>query len=364
MIKRFVLTTLLLFSIVLPIYGFELYNENNEVRVMDIAPGNVSFAWETFDNVSECLRQRNVPTKEWRDNIYRAGDVVMYYHLDLSDDRFRVWMRIWVSSNTVARDFLHNSWKWIDHPHVNFEGNSDIANFHSHPATYYDIISYMSVCGYIPKDLSLVTRNPIVISLDNNLQEMIDNARLAWGLDIFPDSMPPDWTTGVSIRGGDWVKMADDHLDFWIARIDISATNNTIEPEEGAAWRSRIHRRSRWVFDDDDFSETKTVFSSSADGFFQTDSVGISYSENGILLGLATAEKAANVLSMIPHPGRISLEQESGIDKYYVARIISKSISSSSNSVIVLGCDPYEKKGEFAHGEDAIVGISLGPISE
>ena len=141
-------------------------------------------------------------------------------------------------------------WSWVDHPHVPFHDYPD--NHGSY--TFYDID--------IGDFTSLVRGNPglraapaaAVEALDTNVQEMIDNARRAYGLAAYKPAAK--WSACVAVSGGDWVyeTLLDAagayHQEFFIARIDIEACKNIIKPDSSVAFRSQDRRRFSYDFDD------------------------------------------------------------------------------------------------------------------
>ena len=353
----FLLFTAVLITFTAHAEPFRVLNHDDEVRLMDFDDDG-TFTWITYENLDAYATANGLPENYNLSNIYNArpNDVVLFYDTVQTRTLFRAALEFSLLEVDVT-------WDWVKHPHVHFlDFPNQLGNDSFHPSEYADLIALMQQSGYYDPDAA---SHPALLSLVENMQEMIDNARGAWGLEVFPDSAPAQWVSGTSITGEDWfhIGLTDDtgeyHQEFFIARIDIHRDHNTTSPDESAAFRPHYRRRLIYVFDSDDLALNKPVYNGTE--VVGLNSIQIVYSTKTIFLAFETASEAQTALNAMPRFGWISLE--TGI-KWYIARITQKYISEGATRTITFRCDPQAKKGTFGGGESVKFQLSQGEIQE
>ena len=188
-----------------------------------------------------------------------------------------------------------------------------------------------------------------VEAIDTNIQEMIDNARKAYGLVVYKPATK--WSPCVAQSGGDWVyeRLLDEggkyHQEFYIARIDIEACKNIIKPSLSAAFRSQSRRRFSYDFDSNDMNVNVVVGPTG---------VRIDYDAKNVKITIPGSLAASQT---IPRFGYVSIEKG---DKWYVARILHRLHHASTNT-LEWRVDPMSKSGVFVAGETVKLRVQQTP---
>lgn len=313
---------------------FELYGPQNEVRIMDF-DSDGDFIWRIFPTLAAAGAALGLDEGFTISELWSVdeNDVYLSYQNTQTDSVFRAELLFGLMGVDVE-------WAWTEHPHVHFlDYPEQLDNQTFHPGQYHDIVALMGDLGYYDAD------DDIHIALDslfNNMQIMVDNARRAWGLEVFPGSPPPVWTAGVEIDGGDWYQYGDT-FEYYIARVDIHHDRNLRSPDVSAAWRPQSQRRFKPKFDSNDIL-SELVYNATG--------VQINYDTNVANIAIAGP---LPIFQSIPRHGWLSIESRTG-DKWYVAQV-SHRLFHAETSAIELRVDPHAKNGEFTTGQNVNVQI-------
>ena len=317
---------------------FRYLNGNDPVRVMNRETDG-TFAWETFDSVQACLDAYDIDnTRE----IYNAGELVYHYRLN-STIPFP-YVHVWIT--TEPGFDVDIRWNYADHPVVYFhEDHEHIYDWDYHPSDYHDLISLMEDYGWIDED---DTDLSFILSVDENLQEMVDPGREAWGLAVFPNRQPPAWRSHIQQRGEDWVKYGEDVDDYYIANVDIAPSNNFANPTRSAYFRKHNERRYSHTFDDNDIKATLSFSNTSA---LETNDVFIDYRHDIVNIKMTNGADIVRELRSLTGLPWVSFESA---NKWYIAQVRS---ASYAEGTIVLTCVAKAKQGNFSNNESLNVGI-------
>ena len=332
------LTILLGFFASLGQADFRLLDETDEVRVMQ-REDDGSFEWEKYDSVQSCLDHYDI---DGSSDIHLAGEVV--YHYNVSNSYGYSYVHVWVSPEPY--NDVDIAWKWSEYAHVYFNSDHhDIFNPDTHPEDYEDFITYMIEYGWFSED---DPDDALINSLDLNLQQMVDNARTAWGLALFPDSLPPRWRSHIKQKGGDWVKYGDSIGDYYIANVDITASYNYANPANSNYWRRHDTRRYHHTFDNNDLATELNYILLPVD----PDRTEVTIDYNHHIVNV-TMPDIAEIFGKIPNLAYVSFESKQG-DKWYIARVRSKSLV---DGILILNCVSKAKEGNFNNHERVVVGL-------
>ena len=331
----------------MPVAGgdFEILDSGDQVRVMDYDESDGSWSWRIYNSLSTFISdvQASEDVDSWFDDD--TVDVVMYYAIDPADqspahvDPFYYRLEIDVSVRTTDD---HTSiapqdtipWRWARYPHVHFidypvltghahTGEVALENLHflyrqNHPDSVY--------ADFYTTDLA--------VGFESNLQTMVDNGRAAYGIDVFPDELPPTWSEGLALDGGDWTQFSSDVHRYFIARIDLAVSR---QPDIAASFREQFHRRYHHDFDGNDFV-TQTVI--------EANNVQVDTTTNTVSIRFANAREIYDKLHA--RQGWVEIAARDDYQTYYVGQATRKSIDGL---VITLTVDPHEKQGEFQDGD-------------
>ena len=336
MLRKLCLVASLLFFCTFSAFGYLDYDDG--IDVMDIRPvgsGLHIWSWTRYDTLADCLATVTLRPgqrkKGYEDRGY-AGNVVISFSKTVFNSVRKLEPEIWVSVLTSGESPspVIIRWYYIRYGHVHFQHYPDhLLNSNSHPYDYHDFISLLSESEYL--NTTNPHESPILIEVSKRIQSYVDRGRADLGYDIAPPGPIPAWQTGVALKAGDWIQHGKNY-DYWIARIDISAANNTITPNVSAAFRSQSRKRFQPEWDADDITKTMTI---------DTD-IFLSYSTNVVLLQLPRA-----IYDYVPRFGYISLELNS---KWLIAKILDRMYNDNIQTML-LHFDPYEKKGEMNIGD-------------
>ena len=326
--KALMLAVLVSFLFVSVGSSFEILGRDDEMRVIDLVGDTDVFTVGKYANLAAYAAVLGVSPSEAESHHDR--DMLMIYR-DYPGPRGRLGQKFidLIIDNTDGR------WYWVDHPHVPFHDYPDEHGSY----TFYDI--------GIGDFTSLVRGNQglraapaaAIEALDTNVQEMIDNARRAYGLTVYKPATK--WSPCVAQSGGDWVyeRLLDEggkyHQEFYIARIDIEACKNIIKPSLSAAFRSQSRRRFSYYFDSNDMNVNVVVGPTG---------VRIDYDAKNVKITIPGSLAASQT---IPRFGYVSIEKG---DKWYVARILHRLHHASTNT-LEWRVDPMSKSGVFVAGE-------------
>ena len=344
MLSKLCLVASLLFFCTFSAFGYLDYDDG--IDVMDIRPvgsGLHIWSWTRYDTLADCLATVTLPygqqrVKDYEDAGY-AGSVVIFFPKIIFNSVSKLQPKIWISvlHGRESRSPTSIQWFYILYGHVHFQHYPDHLYNQSgaHPRDYHDLIVLLSGEGYL--NTTDPHESPILIEVSKRIQSYVDRGRADLGYDIAPPGPIPAWQTGVALKAGDWIQYGKNY-DYWIARIDISAANNTITPNVSAAFRSQSKKRFQPEWDADDITKTMTV---------DTD-IFLSYSTNVVLLRLPRA-----IYDYVPRFGYISLELNG---KWLVAKILHRMYNDNIQTML-LHFDPYEKKGEMNIGDKVTVNL-------
>ena len=308
--------------------SFEILDQDDEMRVMDFVGETDVFTVKKYANLAAYAAVLGVPT--YQVSQHHDRDILMYYSVYPGTQgrtgRKEIFL---VIDDTRCR------WSWVDHPH---------APFHDYPDEHGSYTFYNFNIGDFTSLIDGQARiravpAAAIEAIDTNLQEMIDNARRAYGLVVYKPATK--WSPCVAQSGGDWVyeRLLDAsgkyHQRFYIARIDIEACKNIIKPSLSAAFRSQSRRRFSYDFDSNDMNVNVVV---------GTTGVRIDYDAKNVKITIPGSLAASQT---IPRFGYVSIEKG---DKWYVARILHRLHHASTNT-LEWRVDPMSKSGVFVAGE-------------
>ena len=318
--------------------SFEILDQDDEMRVIDLVGNTDVFTVKKYANLAAYAAVIGVPT--YQVGQHHDRDILMHY-VTSSGTRGRTGQKYinLVINNTDCR------WSWVDHPHVPIHDYPD--NHGSYTFYDFDIADFTSLIGGQP--WLRATPAAAIEAIDTNLQEMIDNARKAYGLVVYKPATK--WATCVAQSGGDWVyeRLLDAsgkyHQRFYIARIDIEACKNIIKPSLSAAFRSQSRRRFSYDFDSNDMNVNVVVGPTG---------VRIDYDAKNVKITIPGSLAASQT---IPRFGYVSIEKG---DKWYVARILHRLHHASTNT-LEWRVDPMSKSGVFVAGETVKLRVQQTP---
>ena len=309
--------------------SFEILDQDDEMRVIDLVGNTDVFTVKKYANLAAYAAVLGIPTHH-QVKQHHDRDILMYY-VTSSGTRGRTGQK-YINLVINATDCR---WSWVDHPHVPIHDYPD--NHGSYTFYDFDIADFTSLIGGQP--WLRATPAAAIEVLDTNLQEMIDNARRAYGLVVYKPATK--WSPCVAQSGGDWVyeRLLDAsgkyHQEFYIARIDIEACKNIIKPSLSAAFRSQSRRRFSYDFDSNDMNVNVVVGPTG---------VRIDYDAKNVKITIPGSLAASQT---IPRFGYVSIEKG---DKWYVARILHRLHHASTNT-LEWRVDPMSKSGVFVAGE-------------
>ena len=339
--KKFLLSTLLILTFTLSAFTeFRYLDTDDPVRVMQRETDG-TFSWETFESTQACMDHYDI---ERLKHIHRAGEIVFHYETSTAHPSKPAYVHIYITPEPNSDVDIR--WNWIEYPFVYFHDDHEhIYDQDYHPPGYHDFISYMEDYGWIDVD---DTDLSFILSIDDNLQEMIDAAREAWGLAIAPDNMPPVWRSHIQQHGGDWVKYGDNFDDYYIAIVDITPSYNFANPTHSAYFRKHNVRRYQHTFDDNDIKATLNYSNTSA---LETNDVFIDYRHDIVNIKMANGEAIVRDLRNLTGLPYVSFEAG---NKWYIAQVRSVSYAEET---IILNCVAKAKQGDFSNNESLTAGI-------
>ena len=325
--------------------SFRILGSDDEMRVIDFVGETSVFTVKKYANPAAYAAVLGVTVN--RIDEHHDRDILMNYissfHGATSTSR--------IGASIGIKLVVHQtecSWSWIRNPHV---------PLHDYPDKLGDYTFYRHMAGDFSSLLRASPNRPnenhvdaaAVEAVDINLQEMVDNARRAYGLAVYKP--PTKWSPCVAQSGGDWVyetllnASGGYHQEFFIAQIDIEACKNIIKPSLSAAFRPQSQRRFSYDFDSNDMNANIVV---GATG------VQIDYGAKTVKIKMADSLAA---FQRIPRFGYVSIEKG---DKWYIARINHLSHDVSSGT-IELRVDPTAKSGVFVAGETVKLRVQQTP---
>ena len=321
--------------------SFEILGRDDEMRVIDFVGQTSAFTVKKYANPAAYAALLGITTRSL--HTYDTFDVLMYY-VPSSGTRGRTGYKY----IDVVIHNINVFWSWLHHPHVPLHDYPDKLGDYTFYRSFGGDFSSLLLTGYSQPTGSHVDAAAIE-AIDTNLQEMIDNARKAYGLTVYKPATK--WSTCVAQSGGDWVyeRLLDEdggyHQKFYIARIDIEACKNIIKPSLSAAFRSQSRRRFSYDFDSNDMNVNIVVGPTG---------VRIDYDAKNVKITM-TGSLAAS--QKVPRFGYVSIEKG---DKWYVARILHRLHHASTNT-LEWRVDPMSKSGVFVAGETVKLRVQQTP---
>ena len=347
---RFIVLFTLLSFLLAPAHAFEVLGQDDGVWVMNVTSiEDGTFTWTTYESVQACFAAHGLEEYNIQDDIPLVGDFVLYYDSEGTSGS-EVFVKTWTKLDPDFSVFVE--WHYDLHGHVYFlHYPEDLSDSSAHPPQYIDLVGLMEDAGFLDPD-SHPGNSPIFVAAITKLQELVDAAREAYGLEPFPGGEPQSWEQGTSLKGGDWVQYGENTYDYFIARIDIPAASNTTSPDLSAAFRPQTQRRFQHWYDNNDLSVSLT---------FETDSRDHDQNEilfnpvtNTLLLKLSDATATSAAFNNTPRYSFISLDAGG---KWYVGNVNHRGYNSG---IIEFRTDPHSEKGNFTDGQTVTVQIQQG----
>ena len=326
---------------------FTYFDEDDPMWVFD-APIDNNFevftpVWESYPNVQAFLDAYDVATIDTY-SFDHLEDVVLSYTATANEFAFR-------PSIYFVCSVVEVFWDWIEHPHVHFlDYPEQLNDSQFHPSDYEDILGLIQGAGIYNRNTGEGEANGIAVF--NRIQEMVDDARDAWGLALFPGTPPQEWQAGIPISGESWWRIEGSPLDYRIANINIDAESNTRSPEHSAAYRLVSQRRYMPYFDRDDIYKDMSISDSLEN--LGVDEVFVDHVSHNVYLRLDTDE-IIEVFNQINRHADISIEVG---NRWYIGRVTHRAYNPELEA-IELRTDPHAENGEFSNGESAVVQINV-----
>ena len=340
------LSCLFALLIAFSISAFDILDETDPMWVMDFNEDQTSWQWVQYDSLQAYADAFGVALAPASRGEIDESDILLFYRAILGDEDFKTSLRF-------VNEIAHVDWGWMQYPHVHFLDYPEHLNNQSfHPPSYLDLIFVIQDLGYAidgQEDESV-----ILIALLDRMQEMVDAARRAWELDIFPGSPPPAWEMGIEVEGGTWYQYGDT-FDYYVAKIDIHRDNNTRSPDISSAFRLQSQRRYLHPFDANDLYLELKYEDTLAD--LGDTEIHIDYETNTVYMHLSDSV-TIEAFNNTPRHGIIAADID-GEDVWYAGRVNHRAFNTDTFA-IEFRTDPIEEKDEFADESVVIVQLEQG----